>query len=65
MKLCASRAFWLAVYPSQGHEMLFDTQTRSLVALGGIAHRGIYGNMRTAVDKVHKGKGAPSVLTSL
>ena len=23
MKLCASRAFWLVAYPSQGHEMLF------------------------------------------
>ncbi len=24
MKLCASRAFWLVAYPSQGHEMLFE-----------------------------------------
>ena len=24
LKLCASRAFWLVAYPSQGHEMLFD-----------------------------------------
>jgi hypothetical protein len=29
MKLCASRAFWLVAYPSQGHEMLFDAHTRS------------------------------------
>ena len=57
MKLCASRAFWLVAYPSQGHEMLFDAHTRSFAALGGVAHRGIYDNMRTAVDKVHKGKG--------
>jgi hypothetical protein len=28
MKLCASRAFWLVAYPSQGHEMLFDAHTR-------------------------------------
>lgn len=27
MKLCASRAFWSAAYPSQGHEMLFDAHT--------------------------------------
>ena len=26
LKLCASRAFWLVAYPSQGHEMLFDVQ---------------------------------------
>ncbi|MEJ8860141.1 IS21 family transposase, partial [Variovorax robiniae] len=57
MKLCASRAFFLVAYPSQGHEMLFDAHTRSFAALGGVARRGIYDNMRTAVDKVHKGKG--------
>ena len=56
MKLCASRAFWLVAYPSQGHEMLFDAHTRSFAALGGVARRGIYDNMKTAVDKVHKGK---------
>lgn len=57
MKLCASRAFWLVAYPSQGHEMLFDAHTRSFAALGGIPKRGIYDNMKTAVDKVRKGKG--------
>jgi transposase len=56
MKLCASRAFWLVAYPSQGHEMLFDAHTRSFAALAGVARRGIYDNMRTAVDKVQKGK---------
>jgi transposase len=57
LKLCASRAFWLAAYPSQGHEMLFDAHTRSFTALGGIPRRGIFDNMKTAVDKVKKGKG--------
>jgi transposase len=57
LKLCASRAFWLVAYPSQGHEMLFDAHTRSFNALGGIPRRGIYDNMKTAVDKVNKGKG--------
>src|SRR5574343_273922 len=57
LKLCASRAFWLVAYPSQGHEMLFDAHTRSFAALGGVARRGIYDNMKTAVDKVTKGKG--------
>src|SRR5665647_2092439 len=56
MKLCASRGFWLVAYPSQGHEMLFDAHTRSFAALGGIPGRGIYDNMKTAVDKVQKGK---------
>jgi len=57
MKLCASRAFWLVAYPSQGHEMLFDAHTRSFAALGEVPRRGIYDNMKTAVDKVLKGKG--------
>jgi transposase len=51
MKLCASRAFWLVAYPSQGHEMLFDAHTRCLTGLGGVAGRGIYDNMKTAVDR--------------
>jgi transposase len=57
MKLCASRAFWLVAYPSQGHEMLFDAHNRAFAALGGVARRGIYDNMKTAVDRVKKGKG--------
>ena len=57
MKLCASRAFWLIAYQSQGHKMLFDAHTRSFAALGGVPRRGIYDNMKTAVDKVNKGKG--------
>ena len=52
LKLCASRAFWLVAYPGQGHEMLFDAHTRAFQALGGVARRGIYDNMKTAVDKV-------------
>ena len=57
MKLCASRAAVLFAYPSQGHEMLFDAHSRGFAALGGIPRRGIYDNMKTAVDRVKKGKG--------
>ena len=57
LKLCCSRAFWPVAYPSQSHEMLFDAHTRSFAALGGVPRRGIYDNMKTAVDKVNKGKG--------
>lgn len=56
LKLCASRAFWLVAYPGQGHEMLFDAHTRAFTALGGVARRGIYDNMKTAVDRVRRGK---------
>jgi transposase len=56
-KLCASRAFMLGGYPTQSHEMLFDAHTGAFAVLGGIAKRGIYDNMKTAVDKVSKGNG--------
>jgi transposase len=56
VKLCASRAFLLIAYPLQTHEMLFDAHTRAFRAFGGIPKRGIYDNMKTAVDKVGVGK---------
>ncbi len=55
-KLCGSRAFWLVAYPSQSHEMLFDAHARAFAAFGGVPQRGIYDNMKTAVDKVGAGK---------
>ena len=58
MKLCASRAFWLVAYPGQGHEMLFDRAHAPFAGLGGVARRGIYDNMKTAVDQTpRKGRG--------
>lgn len=45
------RAYFL-----QTHEMLFDAHFHSLSALGGMPERGIYDNMKTAMDKVRKGK---------
>lgn len=56
-KLCASRAFYLSAYPTQTQEMLYDAHTRAFTALGGVAKRGIYDNMKTAVDKVTKRNG--------
>ncbi|NEX60952.1 IS21 family transposase [Noviherbaspirillum galbum] len=55
-KLASSRAFWLVAYYTQSLEMLFDAHTRSFAAFGGIPRRGVYDNMKTAVDRVHKGK---------
>jgi transposase len=63
LKLCASRAFWLVAYPSQGHEMLFDAHTRGFTGLGGVPRRGIYDNMKTAVDRTPR-KGAARVVNA-
>lgn len=55
-KPCYSRAFILRAYLLQTHEMLFDAHHHAFRALGGVPQRGIYDNMRTAVDKVGRGK---------
>ena len=51
-----SRAFILRAYPLQTHEMLFDAHIHGFRVLGGVPQRGIYDNMKTAVDRVGVGK---------
>ena len=55
-KLSYSRAFFLRAYLTQSHEILFDAHYHAFRAFGGIPERGIYDNMKTAVDKVGRGK---------
>jgi transposase len=55
-KLSHSRAFIVRAYPLQTHEMLFDALTQAFRVLGGIPRRGIFDNMRTAVDRIGSGK---------
>jgi len=56
IKLSHSRAFLLRAYPLQTHEMLFDAHWHGFRVFGGVPGRGIYDNMRTAVDRVGRGK---------
>ena len=55
-KLCHSRAFVLRAYRLQTHEMLFDAHAHAFALFGGVPRRGIYDNMKTAVDRVGIGK---------
>ncbi len=55
-KLAASRAFVLSAYYNQAHEMLFEAHARAFAVFCGVTKRGIYDNMKTAVDKVGEGK---------
>ena len=55
-KLSYSRAFIVRAYLTQTHEMLFDAHNHAFRVLGGVPRRGIYDNMKTAVDKVLRGK---------
>jgi transposase len=56
IKLSHSRACSVRAYPLQTHEMLFDAHWHAFRVFGGVPGRGIYDNMRTAVDRVGKGK---------
>ena len=54
-KLSHSRAFIVRAYLLQTHEMLFDALTQAFRVLGGVPQRGIFDNMKTAVDKIGRG----------
>ena len=56
IKLSHSRAFLVRSYPLQTHEMLFDAHWHAFRVFGGVPGRGIYDNMKTAVDRVGRGK---------
>ena len=56
IKLSHSRAFLVRAYLLQTHKMLFDAHWHAFRAFEGIPGRGIYDNMKTAVDKVGIGK---------
>ncbi len=56
IKLSHSRAFLVRAYLLQTHEMLFDAHWHAFRVFEGIPSRGIYDNMKTAVDRVGVGK---------
>jgi hypothetical protein len=55
-KLSHSRAFIVRAYLLQTQEMLFDAMTQAFRVLGGVPRRGIFDNMKTAVDRIGAGK---------
>ena len=56
IKLSHSRAFLVRAYLLQTHEMLFDAHWHAFRVFDGVPSRGIYDNMKTAVDRVGRGK---------
>jgi hypothetical protein len=55
-RLCHSRKFFIAAYPRESLEMVFDAHDRAFAFFGGTCRRGIYDNMSTAVDRILRGK---------
>ena len=56
VRLCHSRMFFIRAYPRETQEMVFDAHDRAFRFFGGVCRRGIYDNMRTAVDAVFVGR---------
>jgi transposase len=56
VRLCHSRMPFVRAYPREAQEMVFDAHDRAFAFFRGACERGIYDNMRTAVDAVFVGK---------
>ena len=56
VRLCHSRMMFVRAYPRETQEMVFDAHDRAFAFFKGAGRRGIYDNMKTAVDTVFIGK---------
>jgi transposase len=56
LRLSHSRRFYIRAYPRETQEMVFDAHARAFALFGGVTRRGIYDNMKTAVEAVFAGK---------
>src|SRR5579885_3062366 len=56
VRLCHSRMLFVRAYPRETQEMVFDAHDRAFAFFKGACTRGIYDNMKTAVETVFIGK---------
>jgi transposase len=56
MRLCHSRMLFVRAYPRETQEMVFDAHDRAFAFFRGACMRGIYDNMKTAVDAIFVGR---------
>ena len=56
VRLCHSRMLFARAYPRESQEMVFDAHSRAFAFFKGTCTRGIYDNMKTAVETVFIGK---------
>src|SRR2546422_310407 len=52
VRLCHSRMPFVRVYPRETQEMVFDAHDRAFALFKGACRRGIYDNMKTAVETI-------------
>ena len=56
VRLCHSRMLFVRAYPRETQEMVFDAHNRAFAFFKGACTRGIYDNMKTAVDVIFVGR---------
>lgn len=56
VRLCHSRMMFVRAYPRESQEMVFDAHDRAFAFFRGACTRGIYDNMKTAVDTIFVGR---------
>ena len=56
VRLCHSRMMFVRAYPRETQEMVFDAHERAFAFFKGACARGIYDNMKTAVETIFVGK---------
>ncbi len=56
VRLCHSRMLFVRAYPRETQEMVFDAHDRAFALFKGACVRGIYDNMKTAVETIFVGK---------
>jgi transposase len=56
LRLCHSRMMFVRAYPRETQEMVFDAHERAFGFFKGACARGIYDNMKTAVETIFVGK---------
>jgi transposase len=56
VRLCHSRMLFVRAYPRESQEMVFDAHERAFAFFRGGCARGIYDNMKTAVEAIFIGK---------
>jgi hypothetical protein len=56
LRLCHSRMMYVRAYPRETQEMVFDAHDRAFAFFKGACARGVYDNMKTAVETIFVGK---------
>ncbi len=64
IRLCHSRMLFVRAYPRETQEMVFDAHDRAFAFFKGACRRGIYDNMKTAVETISLARTVCTIVAS-